>query len=102
MIEEFDQDQKPVKCPDCNSSPAQSGLRCHCQVCGRQWELPNRVNPERRVHACVGPDGTILFWDESRELWVNHNTGEPYPPAPNDLATPRGKRLPSSRAFGAQ
>jgi predicted phage terminase large subunit-like protein len=80
MLDDFDKDQEPVKCPQCNSSPAQNGRKCHCNSCGRQWELPNPFNRDEKVYTCRLPDGTILFWDESRGLWVNHETGETYPP----------------------
>jgi hypothetical protein len=54
MIKEFDEDRQPVKCPECNnSSPTQYGRSCHCQRCGRQWELPNPFNPERRRFPCA-------------------------------------------------
>jgi predicted phage terminase large subunit-like protein len=81
MIEEFDADQEPVKCPECNNSPSQAGPYCHCQTCGHKWELPNRLNPEP-VPTCVLSDGTTLYWNDSPGLWVNHRTGETYPPGP--------------------
>jgi len=81
MLEEFDADQEPVKCPQCDRAPTQYGRSCHCQTCGHRWELPNRLNSEE-VRRCVLPDGAILFWDDSRGLWVNHQTGETYPPGP--------------------
>jgi len=81
MLEEFDEEQEPTKCPQCgNGSPAQYGRKCHCHSCGRQWELPNPFNQEETVQTCRLPDGTVLFWHESRGLWVNHETGETYPP----------------------
>jgi predicted phage terminase large subunit-like protein len=83
MLDDFDKDQEPVKCPQCNSSPTQYGRRCQCQSCGRLWELPNPFNRDEMVYTCRLPDGTILFWAESRGLWVNHETGEAYPPGPD-------------------
>jgi predicted phage terminase large subunit-like protein len=82
MLKEFDDDQEPVKCPQCNSSPTQYGRSCHCETCGQRWELPNPFNWQNEVHTCQLPDGTFLFWNESRELWVNDQTGETYPPGP--------------------
>jgi predicted phage terminase large subunit-like protein len=81
MIDEFDEDQEPV-CPQCNTSPTQYGRSCHCQSCGRKWELPNPFNRQEEVQTCLLPDGTFLFWNESRGLWVNRNTGETCPPCP--------------------
>jgi predicted phage terminase large subunit-like protein len=80
MLDDLNRDQEPVKCPQCGSSPAQSGRRCHCQSCGRIWELPNPFNQDETVETCQLEDGTILFWDEFRGLWVNRETGETYPP----------------------
>jgi hypothetical protein len=62
--------------------PAQSGRRCHCQSCGRIWELPNPFNQDETVETCQLEDGTILFSDESRGLGVNRETGETYPAGP--------------------
>ena len=73
MLEELG----PVKCPQCNTSPAQYGRKCSCQTCGRQWELPNPFNLE--VHRWMLPDGATATWDEFQGLWVNDRTGQTYP-----------------------
>jgi predicted phage terminase large subunit-like protein len=49
MIRDFDEQQEPVKCPQCNSSPTQYGLSCRCEGCGHHWERPNPLN----VKVCV-------------------------------------------------
>jgi len=85
MLDDFEKDQEPVKCPQCNSSPTQSGRRCQCQTCGRQWELPNPFNRDETVYTCRLPDGTILFWDESRGLWLTMKPAKPIHRAPSKV-----------------
>jgi hypothetical protein len=80
MIKEFDDDQEPVKCPECHGTPAQYGRSCQCHSCGHQWELPNPFNLDKGVPTCRLDDGTVLYWKEYCGLWVNHETGETYPP----------------------
>ena len=82
MLDEFDEDQEPVRCPECKAAPTCYGRSCSCQSCGQQWELPNPFNSEETVPTCRLPDGSILFWEESRGLWINHETGATYPPGP--------------------
>jgi len=80
MLEELDALQEPAKCPQCGSAPTQYGRSCHCQTCGKKWELSNPFSFDEEVYRYVLPDGTILIWDDARGLWVNPATGETYPP----------------------
>jgi predicted phage terminase large subunit-like protein len=82
MIREFNEEQEPVKCPQCgNGSPTQYGRRCHCESCGKHWEQPDPFKVE--VQWCLLPDGTQLYWDRFQKLWVNPRSGETYPPGPD-------------------
>jgi predicted phage terminase large subunit-like protein len=79
MLKEFDAEQEPVKCPQCkNSSPTQYGRKCHCESCGQHWELADPFKVEFQWFEL--PDGTRVFWSESRRLWINSGTGEAYAP----------------------
>lgn len=79
MLDEVDAQQEPAKCPQCGNAPTQYGRSCHCQTCGKKWELPNPFNLNEEVHRCMLADGTVLIWEDARELWVNPRTGETYP-----------------------
>ena len=86
MLEKLDEELGSVKCPQCgNGAPTQYGRQCICQGCGHRWELSNPLNPKALVRYMLS-DGTILFWNEFKGLWVNDQAGEPYPPGPRRVA----------------
>lgn len=81
MLKEFDEEQEPVKCPQCgNGSPTQYGRKCHCEGCGQHWEIPDPFKVE--VQWCFLPDGRQVYWDRYRELWVHTRSGETFSPGP--------------------
>lgn len=80
MLKEFDAEQEPVRCPQCNSAPTQYGRDCRCENCGHRWELPDPFKVETRY--CFLPDGRQLFWDRYRQLWFHPRSGETFPPGP--------------------